>query len=83
LGGSQSFPLDVSLDMKRMHILDHSDSGVYHGGFANYYFWNGDDDAAILQMKMNNMGRKNSTRWHGSIVQFSVCNFMEYGRSTF
>jgi hypothetical protein len=34
-------------------------------------------------MKMNNMGRKNSTRWHGSIVQFSVCNFMEYGRSTF
>jgi hypothetical protein len=22
----------------------------------------GDDDAAILQMKMNNMGRKNSTR---------------------
>ncbi|KAL9405611.1 hypothetical protein Peur_002583 [Populus x canadensis] len=30
--------LDVSLDMKRMHILDHSDSGVYYGGFANYYF---------------------------------------------
>lgn len=78
MGCSQSFPLDVSLDMKRMHILDHSDSGVYHGGFAN--FWNGDDDAAILQMKMNNMGRKNSTDEN---VQFSVCNFMEYGRSTF